>query len=193
MTVFIFLVVLVTLIVVHELGHFVAAKWSCMKVEEFGVGFPPRLWGRQYGETLYTLNALPFGGFVRIEGEDPLQERTADPRAFSSKPRTLQALVLVAGVAMNWLLAFVIFTSLILAEVPRPLGVGEVAHEPVLMVVGVAEGSPAERAGLIGGDTIISINGQSVVDPQTFTRCRRSSHYPKQALSPKTLKGVPLA
>src|SRR5665213_139191 len=111
MEVVLLVVVLVALVLVHEFGHFIVAKLAGMRVDEFGVGYPPRLAGWKYGETEYTINALPFGGFVKIYGEDlefPRQAR--DACAFSSKTRFAQALVLVAGVAMNLLLAFLLFT-----------------------------------------------------------------------------------
>ena len=103
MEILIFVVVIVALIVVHEFGHFLAAKLSGMRVDEFGLGFPPRaMIIAKRGETLYTLNWLPFGGFVKIYGEDGKVPSVApDPRAFSSRPRLAQALVLIAGIAMN--------------------------------------------------------------------------------------------
>src|SRR3989344_4968754 len=103
MEIFIFVVVIVALIVVHEFGHFLAAKLSGMRVDEFGLGFPPRAMViAKKGETIYTLNWLPFGGFVKIYGEDGKASKNAhDPRAFSARPRILQALVLIAGIAMN--------------------------------------------------------------------------------------------
>lgn len=111
MTILLFVAILVVLIVAHEFGHFVVAKLSGMRVDEFGLGYPPRAMtlGR-IGETAYTLNWLPFGGFVKIHGEDPSPEG-ADPRAFHAKPRILQAIVLVAGIVMNLLLAWAIFTA----------------------------------------------------------------------------------
>src|SRR3989344_5816800 len=107
MSILIFIVVIVALIVVHEFGHFVAAKLSGMRVDEFGLGYPPRAMTiAKIGETSYTLNWLPFGGFVKIYGEDsstPLGAGGGNPRAFSARPRLAQAFVLVAGVAMNLL------------------------------------------------------------------------------------------
>src|SRR3989344_8279119 len=98
MDILIFIVVIVALIVVHEFGHFVAAKLSGMRVDEFGLGYPPRaLTLAKRGETLYTLNWLPFGGFVQIYGEDGLSlNQVRDSPAFSSRPRLLHAFVLVA-------------------------------------------------------------------------------------------------
>jgi len=114
MTVVVFLVVLVVLIVVHEFGHFVAAKWAKMRVEEFGLGYPPRLFGIQWGETVYSINALPFGGFVKICGENLNKESIADPRAFTARPKWQQAVVLVAGIAMNLLLAWLLISIVLM-------------------------------------------------------------------------------
>lgn len=160
MTVLLFIIVLVALILVHEFGHFIVAKWSGMRVDEFGVGFPPRLWSRRIGETEYSVNLLPLGGFVRIYGEDETEVDTlANPRAFSSRPRILQAATLVAGVAMNWLLAFLILTSLLIAGTPRALTDDEIAIAPDarLVVAAVMPGTPAADAGLAVGDRILGI------------------------------------
>src|SRR3989344_1972758 len=119
MSILIFIAVLVALIVVHEFGHFVVAKWSGMRVDEFGLGYPPRaLTVAKIGETIYTLNWLPFGGFVKIFGEDPstkISEAVGAGRAFSQKSRLAQAFVLVAGVAMNVLFAYVLITGALIA------------------------------------------------------------------------------
>lgn len=173
MTILLFIVILVLLIVVHEFGHFLAAKWSGMRVDEFGVGYPPKIAGFKYGETEYTLNALPFGGFVRIFGED--ETDAASPRAFSSRPRILQAFTLVAGVAMNLLLAYVLISGMLLAGTPRALTPEEAAVAPdaSLVVAGVLPGSPAEEAGLRQGDRIVSTENLAgtftTYDPAAFT------------------------
>jgi len=173
MTVVLFIVILVLLIVVHEFGHFLAAKWSGMRVDEFGVGYPPRIAGFKKGETEYTLNALPFGGFVSIYGEDDTD--AASPRAFSARPRILQALTLVAGVAMNLLLAYVIIVGLLAAGTPRALTAEEAIRAPdaSLVIAGVLPGSPAERAGLLAGDRVLSVSDEgkefSSTDPEVFT------------------------
>ena len=165
MNILIFVLVLVVLIVVHEFGHFVVAKLSGMRVDEFGIGYPPRAWGFKKGETEYTLNWLPFGGFVKIYGED-MEEKlpgatspTSDSsRAFSSRPRSLQALVLVAGIAMNLLFAYVLITATLLMGTPRALAPEELATATNISVAvaGVLPESPAAKAGLLPGDYIQS-------------------------------------
>src|SRR3989338_7511146 len=106
LTTIIFIAVISILVFVHELGHFVLAKRARMKVEEFGFGFPPRLWGKQVGETTYSINWIPFGGFVKIYGEDG-DDREA-PRSFGSKPFWPRMKVILAGVAMNFLFAILL-------------------------------------------------------------------------------------
>ncbi|HEX8591130.1 MAG TPA: M50 family metallopeptidase [Candidatus Paceibacterota bacterium] len=161
MTVLIFIVILVGLIVAHELGHFFVAKLSGMRVDEFGIGYPPRLAGWRYGETEYTLNALPFGGFVRIYGED--ETATDSPRAFSARPRPLQAITLVAGILMNLLVAYIIISGMLTAGAPRALTPEEALRAPdaALVVASVLPGGPAETAGFAPGDKLLRIEGPS--------------------------------
>jgi len=160
MTILIFILVLVVLIVVHEFGHFLVAKWSGMKVEEFGLGYPPRaLTLFKKGETEYTLNWLPFGGFVRIYGEDELDrvEGHADSaRAFGSRPRILQAVVLLAGIVMNLLFAWVLFSLTLALGTPQALDDSQVpqATHVALVAASVLPGSPASLAHVMPGETI---------------------------------------
>jgi regulator of sigma E protease len=148
-TIVLFFLILGTLVVIHELGHFLAARAAGVRVLEFGIGFPPRAKViRSKGETLYTLNWLPIGGFVKLEGEDG--DHANDPRAFSSKSLPVRLLILVAGVVMNVVLAFVIFTGIVWLASPQ---VGAKFEE-------VQPDSPAAAAGLQPGDAILAIDGQ---------------------------------
>jgi regulator of sigma E protease len=151
-TIVLFILILGGLVVFHEVGHFLVARLSGVRVLEFGIGFPPRARVlRSKGETLYTLNWLPIGGFVKLEGEDG--NDADDPRSFSSQRYPTKMLILVAGVAMNVLLAFAIFTGIALYGDPA-VGVA---------VGGVQEDSPAAAAGIATGDQIVTINGKTYV------------------------------
>lgn len=162
LTVLIFIAVLVILIVGHELGHFLAAKWSKMRVLEFGVGFPPKALGKKVGETEYTLNWIPFGGFVRIFGEDPKDQN--DPAAFVNKPAILQALVLFAGPFANVVLAVVLTMGALMIGAPSLIDEEAAAEaKNVSTVVGdVVEGSPAALAGIRAGDRIAAVLADEV-------------------------------
>jgi regulator of sigma E protease len=147
-TVLLFIIVLGSLVLIHELGHFVMARLAGIRVLEFGIGFPPRAKVlRSSGETLYTLNWLPIGGFVKLEGEDG--DETDDPRSFARARLPVKVIILVAGVVMNLLLSLVIFTSIAWLAAPV-VGVTIPVVEP---------GSPAEAAGLKANDAIVSVNG----------------------------------
>lgn len=161
MTVIIFIIVLAVLIFVHELGHFLFARLCGIRVDEFALGFGPNLVSWKRGETKYGINAIPFGGYVKIFGENPDDENTHGPdkhRSFVNKNRFQQALVLVAGVIFNflfaWLLYTIVFTSGVTATTD---GFGQYAsrfHNQRIMISLVDPGSPAEKAGLSVGDTI---------------------------------------
>ena len=147
-TILLFIFILCALVVIHEFGHFVLARLFGIRVHEFGIGFPPRAKVmRDRGETIYTLNWLPIGGFVRLEGEDGDSD---DPRSFAVARLWKQLVVLVAGVAMNLVLAFVIFTGIAWLASPF-VGVRFWTVDP---------SSPAAAAGLQPGDAIVSVNGQ---------------------------------
>jgi len=173
MSIIIFILVIVALIVVHEFGHFVAAKLVGMRVEEFGLGYPPRAATlARHGGTLYTLNWLSFGGFVKIHGENGGEK---DSGAFTAKSRLAQAVVLVAGVAMNLLFAYMLITAALVAGMPRALDEGDlaVARDRALIISNVLPGSPAARAGLVAGDMLESATGAAgawqALDPQSFS------------------------
>lgn len=145
-----FLAMLVVLIVVHELGHFVTAKLAKVKVLEFGLGYPPRLWGFKRGETEYTVNALPLGGFVRLLGE----EDPSDPQSLAAKPRWVRLVVLGSGALMNVLLAIFLFSLALM--IPREVDISRARISEVV------PGSPAEEAGLQPGDIIFAVDGRGV-------------------------------
>jgi len=156
-TVVALVVVLSILIFIHELGHFVAAKRADIRVEEFGFGYPPRLLtlGR-WGETEYTLNAIPFGGFVRMAGE----EDPSTPRSLAGKPKRTRLIVLGAGALMNLLLAFFLFSLTFVLGVPVPVEFHRVS------VLSVVPNSPADVAGLRMGDLILAMDGSPVQSPE---------------------------
>lgn len=164
LNILLFVAVLAILILVHEFGHFIVAKKSGIRVDEFGLGFPPKLWGKKFGETTYTLNAIPFGGFVKIFGEDPNNENTNGPdrlRSFVHKPRYIEALVLVAGVAFNFLFACILLSVGFMVGMPSSIDEGYVgyAKDSHILITKVGENSPAEAADLKVGDTIVSVVG----------------------------------
>src|SRR5512133_2268267 len=115
-TIIIFLLILGVIVFAHELGHFTMAKLFGVKVEEFGLGFPPRIIGKKNGETEYTVNWIPLGGFVKIAGEDG--ENRDDPRSFGAKPIWQRAIILSAGVLMNFILAVVLFSAVFMSGFP---------------------------------------------------------------------------
>lgn len=155
-----FLVILVVLVLVHEVGHFIAARLSGMRVDEFGIGFPPRVLSFVRGETRYSLNAVLLGGFVKIFGEDPhdTSAEPENPRAFNKRPLYAQAFVLVAGVAMNVLLAFACFTAAFTLGVERSVDEHAASPDARLTVLAVIPDSPAARAGIEVGDRIIGVS-----------------------------------
>lgn len=161
MTVILFLLVLAVLIFVHELGHFLVARACGIRVDEFALGFGPKLWGMKKGETTYALNAIPFGGYVKIFGENPNEESINGPdsaRSFVHKPKWQQILVLAAGVAFNFIFAWIIIIAAFGAGVPAslesyPQYVDRMV-DPHIAITYVEPNSPAELAGLKAGDSI---------------------------------------
>jgi regulator of sigma E protease len=151
--------VFAVIVLIHEFGHFITAKWAGIRVEEFGIGFPPRAIGIRRGETIYSINWLPLGGFVRMPGENgelTNAQGTPDPRSFAAKPASKRLIVLVAGVTMNLLLAVALFS--VAAAVGQP-------EDPTLKpaVLGTIEsGSPAAQAGLRAGDHVVAVDGHAV-------------------------------
>jgi regulator of sigma E protease len=173
MTALLVIAILVLLIVVHELGHFLVAKWTKVRVEEFGIGYPPRafLMG-VWDKTEYTLNWLPFGGFVRLYGDDGNFNR-GHGSIVDAKP-WVQAAILVAGVTANALLAWVLFAQALIIGVPTIVQTPVVGEATQLFISDIVPGSPADRAGLVQGDEIRSVvdeKGQKLeaLAPQAMT------------------------
>ena len=163
MTILIFLGVLIVLILVHEFGHFIVAKKSGIRVDEFGIGFPPKIIGKKIGETEYTVNWLPLGGFVKIWGENPSEEDYEDSpennRSFVQQPKYIQAAVLVAGVTMNILFAFVLYTVGYMIGMPtavESLESAEHVRDIHLVVTSVLPESPALDK-LVPNDEIVAL------------------------------------
>lgn len=157
MTILIFLAVLFVLILVHELGHFAVAKWTGMRVDEFGIGFPPKLFSIRKGETAYSLNLLPIGGFVKIFGENYDEDGIRDPRAFTSKHRLAQAAVLIAGIAMNILFAWLLIAAVLITGVTTAVDAGSAGDDASLIVAGVLPEGPVSRAGVPLGAEITEV------------------------------------
>ncbi len=187
-TILVFLLILSVLVLIHEAGHFFVAKKFGIKVEEFGFGFPPRMFSFKKGETIYSINWLPIGGFVKLYGEDEagggrvsskkLEVRSSDKnRAFFAKTAWQRATVIVAGVIMNAILAAIIFyiflgisgfkTSLPLLSDYKFFGVNQTILNQVV-ISEIAKNSPAEKEGLKSMTKVISVNDQKIEDTQNF-------------------------
>ncbi len=168
MFIVLFLAVLFVLILVHEWGHFIVAKKTGMRVDEFGIGFPPKLFGKKWNGTEYTLNALPIGGFVKIFGEN--SEDAASSKAagvpitdsFTSKSKWAQAAVLIAGVTMNVIFAWVLIALALMVGVPTAVSEDSATNDAVLTVASVLPNTPAGEAGVPVGAEILSLQAGDV-------------------------------
>lgn len=172
--IFLFIVALLLMIIIHEAGHFFTAKWFGIKVEEFFVGFGPRLWSTKRGETEYGIKAIPAGGYVRIAGMNPFQEPAPEdvPRTFGAKPAWQRAIVLVAGSFTHFVIAVLLLASVFLfigVPVDGPPLVSLV--EPRL----AGETSPAAEAGLRPGDQIVEVNGEPIDSADELIELTRAS------------------
>lgn len=179
LTILIAFISLMGLVIIHEFGHFILAKKFGVKVEEFGIGYPPRLFGKKFGETVYSLNLLPFGAFVKIYGEEGGVE---DYRSFSQKPIWQRMLIVLGGVISFWVVA-VILLSLVMA-LGAPTAISDTDSENLkdakVQIAAVAPGSPADQAEIKAGDTIkeLKINDSELVvnkvkDVQEFTESHK--------------------
>src|SRR5271170_3491562 len=148
-------IVLGILVLLHEWGHFIVAKWCGVRVDVFSIGFGPRLWGMKRGDTDYRISALPLGGYVRMAGDNPVEERTGAAYEFLSRPRWQRCLIAVAGPTMNILLTFVVFMGIFwLVGIPTP----EYYRQPA-DVVAVPHDAPPTS--VQADDRIVKVNGVS--------------------------------
>ena len=166
MFIILFIVILAALVFVHELGHFLAAKISGIRADEFALGFPPRLFSFKWGETVYALNLIPFGGYVKIFGEDPNDESIAGPdkeRSFVHKPKSIQAFVLVAGILGNIIFAWLLLSLGFMIGMPVPKDYSDTAkvQNAKITITLVSAGSPAEKAGIKVGDVVTKLSAAS--------------------------------
>ncbi|MGB6839311.1 MAG: M50 family metallopeptidase [Microgenomates group bacterium] len=160
-SILIFLIVLSVLILVHELGHFWAAKRSGVLVEEFGIGLPPRIIGKKIGETIYSINLFPFGGFVRLYGEMSDEEVTKPKRAFVGKSKKVKVTILLAGVLMNFLLAIFAFgTVYSFSGIPK--------ETKDIRIIEVTSGSPAQTAKILVGDIVRKVDDKEIFSVSEF-------------------------
>jgi regulator of sigma E protease len=159
MNVLIFIIALSILVLVHELGHFLAAKRTGVKVEEFGLGLPPRIFGKKIGGTVWSLNWLPIGGFCKLYGEDGDGKGTD---AFNNKNPWQKMLIVLGGVLMNLVLAVVIFSVVYtITGVPK--------ETDQVKIIGVAPNSPAASAGLKENDVILKVGDIKINKPDQLT------------------------
>lgn len=189
LTVTAFIIILSILVLIHELGHFIFAKKFGIKVEEFGFGFPPRVFGKKIGETIYSFNLLPIGGFVKLYGEDDagggsIKSFSASKseagrakskvksydlkRAFFARPASQRALIVLAGVIMNFFLAVVLISYLFSAQ-------GVAIPTQNVRIVDVLNNSPAGKAGLIRGDEVLNVNGKRVSKTTEFAQITKKN------------------
>jgi len=175
------LVLLGVMILIHEMGHFWAARLFNVRIDVFSFGFGPRLFGFRRGETDYRFSAILFGGYVKMAGEQPGDEESADPRAFLQKPRWQRLIIAFAGPAMNIVLSIGLLTGLFMVKYQHVV-------EPGGAVVGhVVKDSPADRAGVKAGDKIVQFEGQK--NPTWDDITRREVVSPQQNLSVSLERG----
>lgn len=189
MAIVVFIIILSILVMIHEFGHFIMAKRAGIGVEEFGFGLPPRLWGKKIGETIYSVNWLPFGGFVKLVGEDPTDPRRSDKNSFYIKSILQRTKVVVAGVFMNFILAVVIFYIVLFVlgfKSSLPLILEHkfkfVKQTSQVLVADVNSSSPAKAVGIKEGDSILRVEGQQIATISELQEIVRASEGKKLKL-----------
>jgi len=177
-TIILVILIISFLVVIHELGHFWASKKNGVRVEEFGVGYPPRLFGKKFGETLYSINLIPFGGFVKITGEEEDENNDVkptehDPHSFSNKTPWQKSQILLAGVFMNTLLSFVLFYIFFVINGFKSFYIPMIFDHKFkygqemtygTVIFDMEEGSPADNAGIKPGEVILKVDGNEIKD-----------------------------
>lgn len=153
-TLIIAIVSIIALLVLHEAGHFLTAKFLKIRVDEFGIGYPPRIWGKKLGKTLYSLNWLPFGAFVKIPGPDGEVEGIKDEENYEKRPAWQKAAVLFGGVVSFWIIAAILLSIAFMAGVPEAISDEAIAPDAKVQIISLSNNSPAEAAGLNPGDAI---------------------------------------
>lgn len=185
LTTLLFIAILSILVLFHEWGHFIAARIFGVHVEEFGFGFPPRIWGMKKGPTLYSINALPLGGFVKLKGEDGSTTGGKDADSFASQSWWKKLIILAAGVFMNVVLTIVLFTAGFSIGMPQLLEDsqdGMNARDVKIQITYIQPHSPAAKAGLKVGDAIRSLDAMfpaNIEEIQSYTRTHidRAIHF----------------
>ncbi len=151
------------LIVLHELGHYLVAKKFDVKINEFGIGIPPRIYGKKIGETIWSLNWLPIGGFVRMEGEDNIGKTSGEKkdneknRSFNSKPVWQRMLIVLAGCFVFWIISFFLFFFIFSIDNSPPISDSQMIDNAKIIVTSIQEDSLADVAGIKRGDIIQKI------------------------------------
>lgn len=158
LTVIIFLVILALLVFIHELGHFIAAKISGVRVDEFSIGFPPRIFEKTFGETKYSIGCVPFGGYVKIFGEDGEE----GDRAFTKKSRLIQVFILISGIIGNIILGWLLFSIALMSGLTLSAGDAPMQYmsNERVTITEVLPNSPASKIGIVSNETIVSINSK---------------------------------
>lgn len=176
LTIVIAFISLIGLIVIHEFGHFVLAKKFGVKVEEFGIGYPPRLFGKKIGETLYSLNLLPFGAFIKMPGEI---EKIDGQRSFSAQPVAKRALIAFGGVLSFWIMAAILF-GIVFGLGTQVAISDEENHNlinPKVQIAALAANSPAEKAGIKAGDTILSVGLKNQIEKLEINKVKEIQEF----------------